>query len=450
MATDLIARFIQLWVKYYLEFPKKFSEFYFSLSRPILDILHLVFNVLFDIVLGVIMIVSVFYLLLLIYSYITKKQEEKSLKTKYTPFVTIQIPTYNELAAIKCAKKCLKFDYPKDKYEIIIGDDSSKKRVSEKIDGFASKHPELIKVTRRGSNIGFKPGNLNHMLKFTKGEFIVIFDSDFLPKKDFLKRIIAPFKNNDSLGVVQARWNIKNFSQNLVSILGGAVSATFHFIVMPSMVRKQGTSFLCGSAEVIRKKALEEVGGWKNGALTEDIECSFRILKKGYKIKYLEDLSCDCETPFRPKDLYKQQMRWAYGVISAFKEHLVSSLLSSKINIKSKIGVMIMLSGYSFSFLLMCLFVLGILSFMTGTPGPIQWTKLISEFSKTTFFTFGFTLTSIIALIKSNHTKYIFHLIIASLSIGMVVTYYVNVGIFKAIFNRSMNWFMIEKAGNKI
>ena len=112
----------------------------------------------------------------------TKKKEKMFIEHK-APFVTIQIPTFNELAAIRCAKKCLEFDYPKNKYEILIGDDSSNKEVSKKIDAFAAKY-DNVSVTRRGNNLGFKAGNLNNMLKISKGEILVLFDSDFIPKRD--------------------------------------------------------------------------------------------------------------------------------------------------------------------------------------------------------------------------------------------------------------------------
>ncbi|HDD72727.1 MAG TPA: glycosyltransferase, partial [Candidatus Aenigmarchaeota archaeon] len=121
----------------------------------------------------------IFYLLALygIFSGKDKKQRRFSVKGEQLPFVTIQIPTRNEPVALRCAERCLRFDYPKDRFEIIIGDDSDNPEVSRMIDRFAAKHPQ-IRVTRRGSNKGFKAGNLNYMLKYSKGDIIVVFDSD--------------------------------------------------------------------------------------------------------------------------------------------------------------------------------------------------------------------------------------------------------------------------------
>ncbi|MEK6827814.1 MAG: glycosyltransferase, partial [Nanoarchaeota archaeon] len=141
------------------------------------------------------------------------------------PFVTVQIPTFNELAAIRCAKNCLNFDYPKNKYEIIIGDDSNKPEISEKLQEFANEH-DLIKIIKRKSNEGYKPGNLNNMLKNSKGDILVIFDSDFMPPENFLTRITQPFMKDKNIAGVQARWRLINANQNMITALGAAIVST--------------------------------------------------------------------------------------------------------------------------------------------------------------------------------------------------------------------------------
>jgi len=377
-----------------------------------------------------------------------KKQKESAFKfTKY-PFVTIQIPTYNELAAINCARKALEFDYPKNRYEIIIGDDSSDKKVSKQIDEFASKHKGMIKVTRRGANVGFKPGNLNHMLKYTKGEFIVIFDSDFLPKKDFLRRIIAPFVKDKRVDGVQARWVIKNFSQNFPSIIGGIIPMFSHHLGLPFFNFVKSNGFIAGSAEAVRKKTLVKLGGWQSGALTEDIEYSLRLTSLGRKIVYLENLRCDCEAPFTVKDLCKQQMRWSYGVISALKKHLFPIFTSRKIRATWKINPVILGSGYLVTLFFFLLFVTGFLSIITNEPQPIDWARFFSETGRNILLTSGYLFTSLIILKLGKRFKEAHRLIVASFSVGLLVIYTVSVGVFKAIFNRNMEWFMLAKKGN--
>lgn len=424
--------------------------FYYNYSRIILDFLNSFFKFGFNFFLIITIALAFFYLFMAIYSYFSKHKKEIPLEKGKEPMVTIQIPTYNELAALNCAYRSLNFDYPKEKMQIIIGDDSSDKKVSSKIDEFANKYKDRILVTRRGKNIGFKPGNLDHMLKYTKGEIIVVFDSDFLPEKDFLKRIVAPYVRDKDVAVVQARWNIHNYSQNIHSILGGTISLITHHVVLPFTKSIGGSVSLCGSAESIRKKDLEEVGGWKLGMLTEDVECSFRLIKNGKKLIYLNDLECKCEAPMKFNDLRKQQMRWAYGVITALKLHLKDILLSSKVRFKDKLSVLTFSSGYMFSLLILVLTVFGTLSIISSPPAPIDWPRFLSETGRNIALTSGFLIASALSLVLANKIKEIPKMIFASLSVGLAVTYWVNVGIFKAIYNRGMQWFMLSKIGNKV
>jgi cellulose synthase/poly-beta-1,6-N-acetylglucosamine synthase-like glycosyltransferase len=424
-------------------------EFYILYSRPILDLMNFFFKNTFNLFIFITMLLATFYLFMSITVLFRKKRISKDVEKGKEPLVTIQIPTYNELAAINCAKKCINFNYPKDKMQIIIGDDSNDKSISKKINQFANKHKDLITVTRRGENIGFKPGNLNYMLKYTKGEIIVIFDSDFLPDEDFLKKIVKPFSDNKNISVVQSRWKINNFSQNIYSILGGTISLLCHNIALEFINGIKGNGFLCGSAEAIRKKDLVKVGGWLKGSLTEDIECSLRLIKEGKRLVYLEDVECECEAPFRFKDLCKQQMRWAYGVILALKIHFFDVTKSKVTRLRDKFSVVIFASGYFFSLLLLLITIFGLLSLVSEKPAPIDWPRFLSETAFNIALTSGFILSSIIALSKSKKLKELPKMIVASLSVGLAVTYYVNIGILKAIFDRKMQWFMLKKNGNE-
>lgn len=450
MITEFVKNLFSIFFEIYNSIGNYVYLFYFDYSRIILDYIHFFFKNTFNFLLLITIILASFYLIMAVTIMFKKKKQIKELKDINYPKVTIQIPTYNEIAALNCAKKCINFDYPKDKMEIIIGDDSNDIKISKQIDDFAKKYENLIKVTRRGKNIGFKPGNLNHMLKYTNGEIIVIFDSDFLPEKDFLKRILIPFIADKNVSVVQAKWNIHNFKQNVYSILGGTISLLCHNIALPFIKNYGGNTFLCGSAEAIRKKDLINVGGWTSGTLTEDVECSFRLIEKGNKkLIFLEDLECKCEAPYTFKDLCKQQMRWAYGVISAFKLHFKNILKSKQTNKKDKLSVIIFASGYLFSMLILMLTIIGFLSIISNRPAPIEWGLFLSETFRNVLLTSGFIITSIVALSLGKKIKEIPKMIAGSLSVGLVVAYYVNVGIFKAIFSREMKWFMLNKNGNK-
>ena len=446
---------IPQYFNWYIDIVSSFFVKYNAIGRNILDFLHIIFNNMFNILLFITVIISCFYYIVSAYAILKKKKEtseQKKEEISYDklPFVTVQIPTFNELAAIRCAKSCLDFDYPKDKYEILIGDDSNIPEVSKKLIEFAKGH-ESVKLIKRKNNEGYKPGNLNNMLKHSKGKILVIFDSDFVPQSDFLSRIVRPFIKDKKIAGVQARWKLINFNQNLISVLGATIVSTCHHITIPFMYNKRKIAFLCGSAEAVRKDVLIRLGAWENGNLTEDIEFSLRLLERGYKIEYLNDLECDSEVPFTLKDLYKQQMRWAYGVIYSWKKHLFDLFKSKHLNTIDRIYMAgVFCSGYLLSVLLAGLFITGTLSFVTHAPAPIEWGKFFYELTRNIILTSGLIIASVVALLKANKAKLSLPMIASSFSYGLVVTYYVNVGIFKALAKIPMEWYMLNKQGNKL
>jgi len=420
--------------------------------RSIADFLHPIFDNAFYFFLYIAVITSVIYYIIsisVLFSDKTKKKKEKELDEEKAPFVTVQIPTYNELAAIRCAKKCLEFDYPKGKYEIIIGDDSKDKSVSKKLDEFAKQH-KLVKITRRGNNIGYKAGNLNHMLKHSKGEIIVLFDSDFVPSEDFLRRIVAPFQQDKNLGAVQARWKFLNPDQNLIAVLGSTIVSVFHQITLPFINSRRNLTFLCGSAEAVKKSTLIKLGGWKSGSLTEDIEYSLRLLKNGHRIEYLANLECDSEVPFKAKDLYKQQMRWAYGFISSFKEHGKDILKSKHLKIQDKFWINFAWTGYLLSMLLLLLFSTGFLSLITHRPEAWNFSLFIYELGRNVLLSSGILFASIVAQARRKSLRSLPSMIASSFSYGLIVAYHVNVGVIKVLIKKPMPWFILNKQGNKL
>jgi cellulose synthase/poly-beta-1,6-N-acetylglucosamine synthase-like glycosyltransferase len=417
--------------------------------RPVFNVIHPVFDKLFYFFLSILVFISALYLFMTIYSFFVKKRREKRVNDKHAPTVTVQIPTYNELAALNCAGKCLDFDYPKQKYEIIIGDDSNQPEISAEIDAFASKHPN-VKVTRRGDNKGFKPGNLNHMLKYSKGDIIVIFDSDFLPPKDFLRRIVAPFVRDPRVAGVQARWNFTNARQNLVTALGAATVSVLHYIVLPFMTDLKASSFLCGSAEAVRKDLLVKLKGWKHGCMAEDIEFSLRLIKNGYRIEYLDGLECPGEVPYTPRDYYRQQMRWAHGVIYSVKRHAKDLFASKKLGVRDKLLTHLICSGYLLSVLLVLLFFTGTVSMITHAPGPVNIVRFSFDVGRNVLLTSGLIIASIIAIKRNNNFRNLWRVIAASFSYGIIVILYVNLGILKVFLNKPMDWYMLNKSGNKV
>ncbi|HLP80128.1 MAG TPA: glycosyltransferase [Acidobacteriota bacterium] len=437
------AQSIRAWMD---DFGVSMAQFYVDHGRDILNRFHDVFNVLFYVLLVIATLATVIYIVLTIISLFIKPEKETSIKltSKNTPFVTIQIPTYNELAAINCAKRCLAFDYPKDRYEIIIGDDSNDKAISAKIDAFAKKTG--VVVTRRGSNTGFKPGNLNHMLTKSKGEYLLIFDSDYLPEKDFLRRLVQPVLKDQSIACVQARWKVMNPTQNFTTVLGTSIVETFHHIIIPILSRFSPSVTLCGSAELIKKSDLIALGGWKHGCLTEDIDFSFRLMTAGKRVVYIPTLTCGSEVPQTAKDLFKQQMRWAYGVIRALIEN-GSKIIGTSIS--TTFSVVLFASGYLLTSLIFLMFIVGVLSLLTHPPEPINWALFFSETFRNILLSSGLLITSFVAAMRARRGfAYVSKLFVTSFSVGLVLVLFVVKGIYKACTSQPMHWFMLRKNGN--
>ncbi len=413
-------------------------------GRTILDYLHSAFDQTFYFFLYITIVFTAVYLVLSVLSFFPKKKyRELPFDFGQAPFVTIQIPTRNENIALRCAERCLEFDYPKDTYEILIGDDSNDVLVSQQLQEFAEKH-DLVNVIKRKENIGFKPGNLNNMLKHSKGDIIVIFDSDFTPDKDFLKRIVAPFVHDKKVSAVQARWNFNNFNQNTVTVLASTIVYVFHYIMLSFMSRFK-TGSLCGSAEAIKKEDLIKLGRWQSGSLTEDVEYSLRLHKNGKKIVYLEDLECYSDVPFNVKDLYKQQMRWAYGVVAAYLLHTKDIVINKSLSLKQKILTFCAGFGYLLPILIMILFIFGTFSLVTDRPAPFDLPRFFAETSFNIILTSGLIVASVVALYKAKKIQYTFRMLISSFSIGIVTTFYVNQGIFKSILRKPMDWYLLHK-----
>ncbi len=411
----------------------------------------------FDVVMMTTFVLSAVYFILTVVALFLRRRTvaaEQTVPAEF-PRITVQIPTYNELAALHCAECCLAFDYPENRLQILIGDDSDCPEISAQINAFAAGHPR-IQVCRRGGNAGFKPGNLNHMLKQTTGDYILILDSDFLPKKDFLRRLVQPVIKDPTLAGVQAAWHIANVHQNHTTLMGAGIVNVIHIVILPFIKRFAHTGVFCGSAELVRKDMLLENGGWTSGTLTEDVDYSLRVIAAGGHIFYLEDLQCTCEVPYTPRDLFRQQMRWAYGVMRAFMNHGHKLLLSRLTRTRTKIAAVCFGGGYIMvaCFILTTLF--GLLNIASAwglepSDSPYTLAKLVVDTVGNFLLTCGMLISSLCAsFIAGVSLRNVGKLVLASLSIGLVLIFFVGKGLFKAAFGFPMQWFMVRKNGNAL
>ncbi len=262
----------------------------------------------------------------LLWQYRKKKQVPRVVPSppREWPMVTIQLPIYNELfVAERLIDNMAALDYPCDRLEIQVLDDSTDETVdivAQKVEAYRRQGLQIHHI-RRGTREGFKAGALDYGLGQARGEFIAIFDADFLPRPDFLKRTI-PYFDDPKIGVVQTRWEHLNEDYSLITRLQ-ALQLNVHFSVEQTG-RRLGNYLLQfnGTAGVWRRHAIEDAGGWQPDTLTEDLDLSIRAQLRGWKIHYLEEVGAPAELPVEMNSLKSQQYRWMKGGAETAKKML--------------------------------------------------------------------------------------------------------------------------------
>lgn len=293
----------------------------------------------------------------LLFNYLSaKKKQDTSPKFNLSnpnevPYVTIQLPVYNELYVMeRLLKNIANIDYPKDKLEIQVLDDST----DESFETTAAQIKTLqrtgldIKHVVRSDRKNFKAGALKEGLKIAKGEFIAIFDADFLPKNDWLMRTI-PFFKDPEIGVVQTRWGHLNRDYSvLTKIQAFALDAHFSLEQVGRNSKGHFINFN-GTAGVWRKQCILDAGNWEGDTLTEDLDLSYRAQLKNWKFKYLEDVETPAELPVVISAARSQQFRWNKGGAENFRKMLWKVLKNQEISTKTKVhGLLHLLNSTMF------------------------------------------------------------------------------------------------------
>jgi cellulose synthase/poly-beta-1,6-N-acetylglucosamine synthase-like glycosyltransferase len=248
------------------------------------------------------------------------------------PRVTIQLPIFNERYVIeRLVETVSRFDYPRELLDIQVLDDSTDETqqvASDCVDCFAAQGLP-IRYIHRANRAGFKAGALENGLKSAHGEFICIFDADFLPEPDFLRRTI-PYFQNPAIGMVQTRWTYLNRDYSLLTQVE-TILLDGHFVVEHGARSRRGTFFnFNGTAGVWRRQAIEDAGGWQHDTLTEDTDLSYRAQLHGWKFLYLPNIECASELPIDMNGFKAQQARWAKGLMQTAKK-ILPQVFASKV-----------------------------------------------------------------------------------------------------------------------
>ena len=248
------------------------------------------------------------------------------------PKVTIQLPIFNERYVIERLVECVaQFDYPRGKMEIQVLDDSTDE-TREVARSCVERYQQLglpIQYLHRTNREGFKAGALHEGLKSATGEFVAMFDADFMPPADFLRRTI-PYFCDPKLGMVQTRWSYVNRNYSALTEVE-AILLDGHFVIEHGARYRRGAFFnFNGTAGVWRRAAIEDAGGWQHDTLTEDTDLSYRAQLCGWHFLYLPEIDCPSELPVEMNAFKTQQARWAKGLMQTAKKILPRVLRSDE------------------------------------------------------------------------------------------------------------------------
>ncbi len=265
------------------------------------------------------------------------------------PRVTTQLPIYNEkYVALRLIDAVKEMDYPKEKHEIQVLDDSNDETV-EIVGAHVAelaKQGFLIHHIRRDNRVDFKAGALQHGMAMAHGDYLAIFDSDFVPPAEFLRKTVPYLVERKQLGFVQTRWGHLNRHESLLT-RAQAIGIDGHFVIEQT-ARQWGNLFLNfnGTAGIWRKTAIMTSGGWQGDTLTEDLDLSYRAQLAGWQTEYIHEVECRAEIPADMNAFKSQQYRWAKGSIQTSKK-LMGALWRGPGSVYKKIQSTIHLTHYS-------------------------------------------------------------------------------------------------------
>jgi len=267
------------------------------------------------------------------------------------PAVTSQIPIYNEADVAKRVMEAVAaMDYPRALHEIQVLDDSHD-RTRELIDQTALRLVDRgidVKVIRRPDRSGFKAGALAHGLQQARGTYVAVFDADFVPPAEFLRKAVPLLENDSNLACLQGRWDHLNRDESWLTA-AQALGIDGHFAIEQGARAWNGLMMnFNGTAGVWRRSAIDDpkVGGWTGDTLTEDLDLSYRVQLGGWKLDYCLDLPCPAELPNTVAALKSQQRRWATGSIQVACK-LLPAIWKAPLSLAGKLEATLHLTHYS-------------------------------------------------------------------------------------------------------
>jgi cellulose synthase/poly-beta-1,6-N-acetylglucosamine synthase-like glycosyltransferase len=288
----------------------------------------------------------------------TKKRPQPEM-TIIWPKVTVQLPVYNELYVVeRLIEAVANLDYPQDLLDIQVLDDSTDETsqlAQRAIESISVRGIHIVHI-HRSERTGYKAGALAVGLAQAQGEFLAVFDADFVPSPDFLRKTIPSFQD-PHIAFLQTRWSHLNRDYSILTYLQSLIIDA-HFMIEQAARSQNGYWFnFNGTAGIWRKSAILDAGGWKADTLTEDLDLSYRVLLKGWRAAYLRDVSVPAELPVTITAYRRQQYRWARGSLEVAQKHL-REVLQAPISVRQKLEAVLHLTGYGVHLLLFAVSIL--------------------------------------------------------------------------------------------
>jgi cellulose synthase/poly-beta-1,6-N-acetylglucosamine synthase-like glycosyltransferase len=395
----------------------------------------------------------------LVYRYYKYRKNATKEPTSYfaeLPAITVQLPIYNEQFVVdRLIQACCGLEYPREKLEIQVLDDSTDETTT-----FAQAAVERyqalghnISYLHRTDRYGYKAGALDAGLNVAKGEFIAIFDADFVPPTDWLLRVVHHL-SDPKIGMVQTRWTHLNRDYSFLTQVE-AILLDGHFVLEHGARSRMGLFFnFNGTAGMWRRSTIHEAGGWQHDTLTEDTDLSYRAQLKGWTFRYLEDVECPAELPIEMTAFKTQQARWAKGLIQTSMK-ILPRLFRSNVPFKVKVEAFYHLTA-NISYPLMVVLATLLMPAMIIRFYQGWFQMLVIDlplFMASSFSISSFYLASQRALFpKKWYRTFLYMPCLMSLGIGLTVTNTIAVmeALFrvKSAFKRTPKY-RVEKRGQK-
>lgn len=375
----------------------------------------------------------------MVYLYYKHQKDKPVLRKKLDrlPRVTVQLPIFNEMYVVRrlITASC-EIDYPKELFDIQVLDDSTDetREIALKcVEEFRAKGFDISCIYRENRE-GYKGGALENGLKYAKGEFVFVFDADFVPQSDILQKTIHFFADK-SVGMVQTRWSHLNGGYSFITKVQ-AIMLDGHFVIEHAARNWSGRFFnFNGTAGVWRKEAITSAGGWQNDTLTEDLDLSYRSQLKGWKFIYLKDELTPSEIPVEINGFKSQQHRWAKGSIQTAKK-LLPAIFKSDLPLKVKVEAFFHLTN-NISYLLMLVLSVLIYPSMVARINIGWFRMLVADVPFLLFATVGISFFYICSQREAYSdwkSRIIYLPMLMSLGIGLSVNN--SKAVLGALFNR--------------